>query len=346
MRYMLVLVMMVGLVGLATASTDNHPNLDMKGIITGDGAWDTREGGEDIGTAVPIPSVPYSDGGATCDNINNYDEICPYSGSTSPDVVYSYTPAGAEAITIDLCYSSYDTKVYVYDQNGALVACNDDFYFGSPCGVYTSAIEDLPLSGGMTYYIVIDGYGGDCGTYALDVIPAAGPCDLVCPDGGVPEGEPPLQDGYVDQHNGGCNSNPAVFQTLEGDENGCITMCAESGWYNYQGLSYRDTDWFVAEAAGNSVDFAVEAEYPVNMFVLNTDCGNIQLLYQLSINDCDPGLITYPTTVGQVNWLWVGPQAYSGPVYIFEYIMDVCGIVGGVVPTVDTTWGSIKATYK
>lgn len=32
------------------------------------------------------------------------------------------------------------------------------------------------------------------------------PCVLECPPDSWPEGEPPLHDGYVDSHNGGCNS--------------------------------------------------------------------------------------------------------------------------------------------
>ena len=51
-----------------------------------------RSGGETIADAVPIGSLPFSDTGATCDNVDDYDEACPY-GSTSPDVVYAFTPA-------------------------------------------------------------------------------------------------------------------------------------------------------------------------------------------------------------------------------------------------------------
>ena len=49
-----------------------------------------RQGGEDIGTAVVIPAVPFSDAGTTAGYANDYDEVCPYTGSASPDVVYSY----------------------------------------------------------------------------------------------------------------------------------------------------------------------------------------------------------------------------------------------------------------
>jgi len=144
-------------------------------------AFDITEGGETIGTAIPIPALPFVDTGATCDNIDDYDEVCPYTGSTSPDVVYSFTPGANVTVTIDLLGSAYDTKVYVYDAGLTLIACNDDFHAD-----YTSAIEALPLTAGITYYIVIDGYGGDCGDYLLNVSVYA-PCVVSCPPGGMPE---------------------------------------------------------------------------------------------------------------------------------------------------------------
>ena len=116
-----------------------------------------REGGEDIGNAVVIPALPFNDNGYTCDNVNDYDEVCPYGGSYAPDVVYSYTPPANDIIDIDLCASGYDTKVYVYENAytpGAPYACNDD-----ACPGWRSFIDDLPLTGGNTYYIVVDGYG-------------------------------------------------------------------------------------------------------------------------------------------------------------------------------------------
>ncbi|MBC8365828.1 hypothetical protein H8E52_00310 [bacterium] len=73
------------------------------------GTPDGREGGETIGTALPIWSIPFWDSGNTSDNVHDYDEVCPYSGSTAPDVVYSYTPRYNVTIDIDLCASGYDT---------------------------------------------------------------------------------------------------------------------------------------------------------------------------------------------------------------------------------------------
>ena len=116
---------------------------------------DYREGGETIADAVLVPALPWNDTGATCDNIDNYDEACPYTISTSPDVVYAWNATFDGFLFIDLCLSLYDTKVYVYDEAMNLIDCNDDFYFGDPpeCFTYSSAIERCPVASGTTYYI-------------------------------------------------------------------------------------------------------------------------------------------------------------------------------------------------
>ncbi len=94
-------------------------------------AWDSKEGGETIETAIEI-ELPFYDTGATCDNLNDYDEECPYSGSTSPDVVYTFLATDDTDVKVDLCGSLYDTKVYMYDENLNIIDCNDDFYTGPP----------------------------------------------------------------------------------------------------------------------------------------------------------------------------------------------------------------------
>ncbi len=66
-----------------------------------------------------IPSIPFIDTGATCDNTHQYEEMCPYDGSSAPDVVYAFTPAQDVAITADLCQSLYDTKLFIYAGAGA-----------------------------------------------------------------------------------------------------------------------------------------------------------------------------------------------------------------------------------
>jgi hypothetical protein len=123
-----------------------------------------RQGGDTIADAVAIPVIPFTDTGTTWGYGDDYDEVCPYAGSTSPDVVYRYTPPFEMVVDIDLCGSSYDTKVYVYGADQSLVVCNDDYYApGDPCGAYVSRLENVLLQAGVTYAIVVDGYGGASG---------------------------------------------------------------------------------------------------------------------------------------------------------------------------------------
>ena len=75
-------------------------------------------------------------------------------------------------VSISTCYSSFDTKVYVFENTtSTMVACNedagfDDYYY---CGYYTSYADSVAMTAGNTYYIVVDGWGGDAGFYNLEV---------------------------------------------------------------------------------------------------------------------------------------------------------------------------------
>ncbi|MBU0983461.1 MAG: hypothetical protein KKA42_06300, partial [candidate division Zixibacteria bacterium] len=127
----------------------------------------TKQGGDNIATATVIPAIPYTNTGTTAGYTDDYDEVCPYTGSTAPDVVYAYTSPVEQWIDVSLCNSSYDTKAYVYENTvGVVVGCNDD-----ACGDdgYKSQITSVHLQAGQTYYIVVDGYGTNSGDYIIDV---------------------------------------------------------------------------------------------------------------------------------------------------------------------------------
>lgn len=342
MRRLLVVVLMLGVAGWASAANlGTSINLDGKGQIGDPVPPDGREGGEDIGSAFVIGGLPFDDSGVTCGHVNDYDEICPYSGSTSPDLVYAYTPAGDEAITVDLCNSTYDTKVYIYAGGpGNLVACNDD----AGCGYsgWQSMVENVALSGGTTYYIVVDGYGGACGTYIMHI---AGfePCVVECPEGAQEEGEPPCGDNYYDEYNGGCNSTG--WTLVPGDDQGCATVCGKSGTYLYQGLSYRDTDWYQCFAGGGDALVTCTAEFPLQLILIyGPDCNNLQ--YDLTTaGPCQPASLSWTFGAGAEFWVWVGAQVFSGIPCDADYVFDICGLEGGT-PTVEKSWGSIKNIYK
>ncbi len=123
-----------------------------------------------------ISSLPYMDVGNTSFYTDDYDEICPYTDSTAPDVVYLFASPVTHAVDITLCQAvtDYDTKMYIYENtcpdSGSPFACNDDSC-QSPEFLYDyqSQLENLIFTGGNTYYIVVDGYGGSSGNYQLNI---------------------------------------------------------------------------------------------------------------------------------------------------------------------------------
>jgi hypothetical protein len=128
-----------------------------------DGWGDTCE------TAYEIIEIPFADTGSTCGYNDDYEVACPYAGGSAADVVYSFTPEHNIDVDISLCDSAYDTKVFVFagSCDGTSVACNDDY-----CGEngWRSYIESFGLEAGITYYIVIDGFGTYCGDYVFSIV--------------------------------------------------------------------------------------------------------------------------------------------------------------------------------
>jgi hypothetical protein len=284
--------------------------------VTGNPDPQPQVGGEDIATAVNIPVLPYTDGGNTCGFINDYDEWCPYSGSTSPDVVYKYTPAGDIELDVILCNSFYDTKTYVYENVWPnLVACNDD----------------------------------DCGDYDL-LVQECVPCIVECPAGAQLENEPDCYDYYVDNTNGGCNSTPNVFGSIACTADGLVDFCGKyGGFISGAGWNYRDTDWFEMDpdAQVNGFDFTVTGELGTLMGYINANfgCGAPFFEASLVLTPCVPG--TIPIPAGNW-WLWIGPSGYgpeAGPCGS-DYLVELDGLTCPPVSVEDASWAEIKNNYK
>ncbi|MBT92753.1 MAG: hypothetical protein CMA61_02985 [Euryarchaeota archaeon] len=148
--------------------------------------------GGDIATAVEL-WIPESGDttfmGSTVGFDNDYDAVCPYSGSTSPDVVYKLVLADSvNGMIVDLCQAQYDSKVYVYAESDLAagdtteIGCNDD-YCSNEWTSFASYVElGHILYGGLsadTYYIVVDGYGGANGEFTLSVSVMEPPAELM-----------------------------------------------------------------------------------------------------------------------------------------------------------------------
>ncbi len=315
-----------------------------------------RQGGDTLLDAVPIP-IPYTGSGSTTGYADDYDEMCPFTGM-APDVVYEVTPAAAMQVTIDLCGSQYDTKVYAYGADMSLLGCNDDHYAGAPCGQYVSLLEGVHLAGGEPSYIVVDGYGPESGTYEIAVTEFQ-PCDLPIPADALAEGEPPLVPEYEDCHNNGC-SGPcpdSTWQLLPGDQAGELVFHGRSGWYPAQVGSLRDTDWLEIVLGPLGVaEITVDAEAPLYLFELGPqECSEVGVLQNVQGGACQPATLTVTGEPGATVWIWTGPTTFEPPPWLdpdgdfvaeFSYVLWLSGLESGPVAVETRTLGQVRALYR
>jgi hypothetical protein len=173
-------------------------------LSTGAGSLPGRQGGDTGETAVVIDALPFTDTGTTVGYTDDYTPECA-GESSAPDVVYSFAPPADMYIDISLCDgTNFDTVLYVILDDcasGPQVACVDD-----ACG-FQSLLRHLTVTGGHTYYIIVDGYLDYSGDYTITVTesgppppPPACPADSLYaqapylpedPWGAVPSGNTP-----------------------------------------------------------------------------------------------------------------------------------------------------------
>lgn len=303
------------------------------------GLGQLQAAGEDISDPIPIPSLPFSTSGNTCNAADDYDEICPYYAPGSPDLVYAYTPATNQSVDISLCASLYDTKLYIYDGSpSVLVACNDD----AGCGItgYQSALQQVHLTGGHTYYVVVDGYDGDCGDYSLD-IHLHQSC-IACQVYDQPEGEASCFDGYVDTYNAGCNAVPTRVTPVT-----CGTVCGTTGNFVTNGTDARDTDWYRITVGPGTFTYTGTADgFPMRLFVLTSACPPTSL-GTLVTTPCVGGSLTF--TGPGTFYLFASTSGFSGVPCGSRYRLDISGpgiLACQAAPALQATWGNLKLRYR
>ncbi len=280
------------------------------------------QGGDDCASATTITSLPFIDVGTTVGYTDDYDEECPYDAYNTPDVVYSFSPDHDGFIDITLCndLTDYDTKIYVYEDQCThpYYACNEDACstesFPDP---YVSEILYLEVFPGHTYYIVIDGYGGEAGTYDLSVDWVTFE-EIECPPEGIPEGEPDCHDDYDDQYNSGCGGEPIVFSYINPGD----IICGTSGTFLLDGANMRETDWYeYTTSNAEELIWKAVAEFPFLILILygTGGCDSMEILAYETANQYDTAEVSTMVEPG-VYWMWIGPSVFEGYPCPVEYV--------------------------
>jgi hypothetical protein len=147
------------------------------------GSWDEIEAGEkadigdedvaaaqqeiyvdsNMGSVLGAPVVQNN----TCGAGNHFFSGC--GSSSAHDRAYHWTAPSSGNFTFSTAGSSYDTVIQIMNEaQTASLGCNDDSN-----GTLQSSIT-LNLSAGQKISIVVDGYGGSCGAFKLNIAASGG----------------------------------------------------------------------------------------------------------------------------------------------------------------------------
>ena len=212
---------------------------------------------------------------------------------------------------------------------------------------------------GDTYLILVSG-AWDSGLFQLDITgggPSAvpfqcEPCEVNCPPGSTPEGEPDCGPDYVDMTNGGCDFTPQIFGTVSIGE----TVCGTSGTFQSGGYDWRDTDWYTLHLTETKIITVTgKAEFPLFISILGGTCSNQRTFASEAEEPCSLLTMTSVLVPGDY-WVYVTTQRYNGidpgSSYFFtvsasDYVCptDVnIGYLNAVVPyqDINTTCGKVN----
>lgn len=209
-------------------------------------AQDTPWPGLNVGT-IGCPASP-----STSNTTSGASTDC--GVSSAGDHIYQFTLATNADVTVDLCGSSYDTQLHLFDLsngncNAGAIASNDD-----NCGLQSSITMSC-LSAG-TYVIVVEGWSTSTGAYTLTVSTSNCGCTI-----------PPTDCGggttvCNDQAFSGNSSGSGATQELTASNQGCLSVEHQSSWYFFEATSAGTLEFTISPQNGtDDYDFAVWGPY-------------------------------------------------------------------------------------
>ncbi|HEY3295092.1 MAG TPA: serine protease [bacterium] len=268
----------------------------------------------DVCPGTSIASLPYSDFGNTGCATHDYSVACRVT--TSPDVVYNFTPAACESLTVSLCGSGYDCLIDVRAGGscpGAVsVACDDDY--ACPTGNGLQSQVTFRAYAGVTYYFIVSGFNGNAGPFVINVSAGAGftPSNDTCP---------------------GTTIAGLPFTDINS------TTCDTHNYPNFQGNTSPDAVYNFTSATCQNVSVSLcGSGYDTGLSVYrNGACPGTTLVAGNDDNLCG-GIGTLQSTLGfqasagVTYYILVhGYFTYSGP-----FVLNVTGTPCGTTAAVDS----------
>jgi hypothetical protein len=192
-----------------------------------------------------------------------------------------------------------------------------------PCTPLSLVAFDIPagtywLWAGPSVFVDVPCGADYLGTITAEVVD---PCDVIIPPDTYLEQEPICGDNWIDIWNGGCNSEPPVFELVA-----CgMTIAGTSGTYLFEGSNYRDTDWYEVTSPEGTLTWEALAEFPLLLFIMQTnsgDCVDYAILGSATGEPCEPVALSADVVAG-TYWLWIGPSVFSGFDCGVEYVATV-----------------------
>jgi hypothetical protein len=269
-------------------------------------------------------SCDYFYAGDTSFGVNNAENYsCHGFSESGPELVFSLTLGTQSLVSITMAPSGCDLDLQL------LSGCDEGLCFAFSAGVSTEFIEECLEPG--TYYIVVDGYGGAACPFTLDIQcadcaePVGGETcdtctDLDCGDVNLVTNTTGANNDYDP-----LSGNPCTGYSASG---GDIVMCL-----------------CIPAYGGVHLQFS-EDTYDASIYLV-TDCGNL-------VGTCLDGDDCFPNPcVDYIDYDNPGPADVNAYLIVDGFGGSVGqGTLSGTldccepVPTIQHTWGTLKAQYR
>jgi len=269
------------------------------------------------------------------------------------DVWATFTPASTSNFLFDMCGSNSDTVLTIFSGCPAvagtnLVACMDDATPNCTVGnIFGSRIDSATLTGGVTYFVRIGGYGGGTGDYQLLITELAPPTGACCNGGActvVNEADCMSGGGTWQGVNAPCDSagventytsNPNLFIPDASCPGGVTDTIAVGDSYTISAIGVR------VEIPAHTwiADLEISISNGVNTVIIwDAQCGGNNGL-TVTFRDGAGVVVCAQPTTGTYNPL--NPLApFIGQNVAGNWALSVCDGVGADTGTL-TTWSLI-----